>query len=99
MIAANHLRGDHPLAKWEESLDTHVRVVENQDEASQLLALILDDPFAQAQIVDVRTAAEFQQKHIPDAVNIPLDSLRERLPESITGTGNLGSLRCWAKGL
>ena len=81
MIAANHLRGDHPLAKWEELLDTHVQVVENQDEASQLLALILDDPFAQAQIVDVRTAAEFQQKHIPHAVNIPLDSLRERLQE------------------
>jgi rhodanese-related sulfurtransferase len=81
MIAANHLRGDHPLAKWEELLDTHVRVVENQDKASQLLALILDDPFAQAQIVDVRTAAEFQQKHIPHAVNIPLDALRERLQE------------------
>jgi NADPH-dependent 2,4-dienoyl-CoA reductase/sulfur reductase-like enzyme/rhodanese-related sulfurtransferase len=81
MIAANHLRGNHPLAKWEELLDTHVQVVENQDEASQLLALILDDPFAQAQIVDVRTAAEFEKKHIPHAVNIPLDSLRDRLQE------------------
>ncbi len=81
MIAANHLRGDHPLARWEELLDTHVQVVENQDEAGQLLALILDDPFAQAQIVDVRTAAEYQQKHIPHAVNIPLDSLRDRLQE------------------
>ncbi len=81
MIAANHLRGDHPLAKWEELLDTHVRVVDNHDEAGQLLALILDDPFAQAQIVDVRTAAEFQQNHIPHAVNIPLDSLRDRLQE------------------
>ncbi|MDD1636865.1 MAG: FAD-dependent oxidoreductase [Methylococcaceae bacterium] len=81
MIAANHLRGDHPLARWEELLDTHVRVAENHDEAQQLLALILDDPFAQAQIVDVRTAAEFQQKHIPQAVNIPLDSLRDRLQE------------------
>jgi len=81
MIAANHLRGDHPLAKWEELLDTHVRVVDNQDEAGQLLALILDDPFAQAQIVDVRTAAEFQNNHIPHAVNIPLDSLRDRLQE------------------
>jgi C4-type Zn-finger protein len=65
IVAANHLRGNHPLARWEELLDTHVQVVENQDEASQLLTLILDDPFAQAQIVDVRTAAEFQQKHIP----------------------------------
>ncbi len=81
MIAANHLRGDHPLAKWEELLDTHVRVTENQDEASQLLALILDDPFNQAQIVDVRTVAEFKQKHIPKAINIPLDSLRDRMQE------------------
>jgi len=81
MIAANHLRGDHPLAKWEELLDTHVQVAENHDEATQLLALILDDPFAQAQIVDVRTTAEYQQKHIPHAVNIPLDSLRDRLQE------------------
>ena len=81
MIAANHLRGDHPLARWEELLDTHVRVAENYDDAQQLLALILDDPFAQAQIVDVRSAAEFQQKHIPHAINIPLDSLRDRLQE------------------
>jgi NADPH-dependent 2,4-dienoyl-CoA reductase/sulfur reductase-like enzyme/rhodanese-related sulfurtransferase len=81
MIAANHLRGDHPLAKWEELLDTHVQVFENQDQAGQLLALILDDPFAQAQIVDVRTTAEYQQKHIPHAINIPLDSLRDRLQE------------------
>lgn len=81
MIAANQLRGMHPLAKWEELLETHVRVTEDQDEASQLLAFILDDPFAQAQLVDVRTEAEFQQQHIPNAINIPLDELRERLNE------------------
>ena len=46
-----------------------------------MLSLIMDDPFAQAQLVDVRTEAEFQRKHIPQAVNIPLDSLRERLHE------------------
>lgn len=82
MIAANHLRGDHPLAKWEELTDTHTQVVD--DEAEQLLKFILDDPFAQAQIVDVRTVAEFDRKHIPGAVNIPLDELRGRLDELST---------------
>lgn len=81
MIAANQLRGMHPLAKWEELLETHVQVSESQDDASQLLAFILNDPFAQAQLVDVRTEAEFEQKHIPNAINIPLDNLRERLDE------------------
>ncbi|WP_341326871.1 FAD-dependent oxidoreductase [Methylotuvimicrobium sp. KM2] len=81
MIAANQLRGMHPLAKWEELLETHVQVTEDQDEAAQLLAFILDDPFTQAQLVDVRTEAEFLQKHIPNAINIPLDNLRDRLNE------------------
>ncbi|CCE25602.1 FAD-dependent oxidoreductase [Methylotuvimicrobium alcaliphilum] len=81
MIAANQLRGMHPLAKWEELLETHVQVTEDKDEAAQLLAFILDDPFTQAQLVDVRTEAEFLQKHIPNAINIPLDNLRDRLNE------------------
>lgn len=81
MIAANHLRGDHPLAKWEDLVDTHTQLTETQDEADQMLAFIMDDPYAQAQIVDVRTVAEFARKHIPQAVNIPLDSLRDRLYE------------------
>lgn len=84
MIAANHLRGDHPLAKWEELVDTHAQVVEDQDDASRLLSLILHDPSQQAQIVDLRTPAEFQRKHIEGAVNIPLDSLRDRLDELTT---------------
>jgi phage shock protein E len=36
---------------------------------------------AGAQVVDVRTPAEFAQGHAPDSVNIPLDELRQRLPE------------------
>ena len=32
-------------------------------------------------IIDVRTEAEFQQGSIPGAVNIPVDSLRDRLDE------------------
>jgi len=83
MLAANQLRDNHPLARWEELMESHVQVVdtENQEEADQLLSLILDDPYQQAQIVDVRTVAEFENKHIPNAINVPLDSLRERLDE------------------
>jgi len=83
MIAANQLRDNHPLARWEELMESHVQVVDGpeQDDAEQLLALILDDPYNQAQIVDVRTVAEYQNKHIPNAINVPLDSLRERLDE------------------
>lgn len=57
MIAANHLRGDLPLAKWEELKDTH------------------------AQVVDVRSKAEYERDHIPGAKNIPLEGLRGRLGE------------------
>ncbi len=81
MIAANHLRGDHPLAKWEELVDAHAQVVDDQSEATRLLSLILRDPASEAQIVDVRSAAEFEAKHIPGAKNIPLERLRERLSE------------------
>lgn len=81
MIAANHLRGNHPLAKWEDLGETHTQVVDDEDDVDQMLAFIMDDPYTQAQIVDVRTVAEFERKHIPYAVNIPLDSLRDRLDE------------------
>src|SRR5690606_25873163 len=32
-------------------------------------------------ILDVRTPAEFERGHVPGAVNIPVDELRERLSE------------------
>ena len=32
-------------------------------------------------LLDVRTEAEYRNGHIPGAVNIPLDELRERLSE------------------
>ncbi len=57
MIAANHLRGDLPLADWSELPRTDV------------------------QLLDVRTAAEFERGHIPGAINIPLEELRGRLGE------------------
>lgn len=81
MIAANHLRGNHPLAKWEDLVDAHTQVTEGNDDVDQVLAFIMDDPYAQAQIVDVRTVAEFERKHIPQAINLPLDSLRDHLHE------------------
>ncbi len=34
-----------------------------------------------AQIVDVRTPAEFAQSHLPQSVNIPLDQFQARIPE------------------
>jgi len=36
---------------------------------------------AGAQIVDVRTAAEFVQGHVAGSLNIPLDQVQVRLPE------------------
>ncbi len=83
MLAANQLRDNHPLARWEELMESHVQVVESeqQEDAEQLLSLILDDPYSQAQIVDVRTVAEYENHHIPHAINVPLDELRNRLHE------------------
>jgi NADPH-dependent 2,4-dienoyl-CoA reductase/sulfur reductase-like enzyme/rhodanese-related sulfurtransferase len=57
MIAANHLRGDLPLADWE-ALNTIA-----------------------TQLIDVRSAAEYERGHIPEAKNIPIDELRGRLGE------------------
>jgi len=57
MIAANHVRGDLPLARWE------------------------DLPGTSALVVDVRSRDEFAQLHVPGAVNLPLEELRERLAE------------------
>lgn len=55
MIAANHLRGDAPLAQWSDP-----------DWRSHLL-------------LDVRNPDEFERGHVPGAVNLPLNSVRDRL--------------------
>ncbi len=57
MIAANHLRGDLPLADW------------SAFEAGD------------AEIVDVRSADEFSEGHLPGTRNIPIEELRGRLDE------------------
>ncbi len=81
MIAANHLRGNHPLAKWEELVESHVQVSDHYDDVDNMLAVIMDDPYSKAQIVDVRTEAEFQRKHIAQAINIPLDSFAAEIDD------------------
>lgn len=57
MIAANHLRGDLPLADWKQL---------NADSVS---------------IVDVRDPDEFENGHVPGAINLPLNQIRHRLDE------------------
>jgi NADPH-dependent 2,4-dienoyl-CoA reductase/sulfur reductase-like enzyme/rhodanese-related sulfurtransferase len=57
MIAANHLRGDLPLADWDQLATTP------------------------ALLVDVRSETEFAGSHIPNSVNLPLETLRDRLHE------------------
>lgn len=57
MIAANHLRGDLPLADWD--------ALENTT----------------ALVVDVRSEKEFMNGHLPNALNFPLENLRERFHE------------------
>jgi phage shock protein E len=34
-----------------------------------------------AKIIDVRTAEEFNEEHYPNALNIPVDQIRQRLTE------------------
>ncbi len=34
-----------------------------------------------AQLIDVRTQREWRKSHIPDAENVPITSLRKRLPD------------------
>lgn len=81
MIAANYLRGDHPLAQWDKLGDSAPADADEQDEADRLLSMILDNAAEKIQVLDVRTGAEFDRGHIQGAVNIPLDELRSRLAE------------------
>ena len=60
MIAANHVRGDLPLADWSQLNST------------------------EALLVDVRDPDEFEEGHIPKAINLPLNEIRpglEKLPK------------------
>lgn len=63
MVAANTLRGDHPVEHWD-AVDWDV---------------VRSDPLAL--IVDVREPSEYANGRIEGAVNYPLSSLREKIPE------------------
>ena len=65
MIAANSLRGDHPLADWK------------QMPLSSGKPALPDS----AMVLDVRDPDEFEEGHIPGAINLPLNELRTRHAE------------------
>ena len=65
MIAANSLRGDHPLADWKQMpLSSGKPALPNS-----------------AMVLDVRDPDEFEEGHIQGAVNLPLNELRTRHTE------------------
>jgi len=41
----------------------------------------MKEQIANKSIIDVRTPEEFSQGHFPNAINIPLDEVPQRLPE------------------
>ena len=47
-----------------------------------------------AVVVDVRTSAEFRAWHLPDALNIPLDSLLDAAPRQIPDKQRVILLHC-----
>ena len=65
-IGAGVLLGDHPVAHYEK-LTSEKLTTDNPDQIT---------------LIDVRTPAEFEAGTIPNAVNIPLHDLRERLQEN-----------------
>ena|ERR1035437_4161069 len=47
-----------------------------------------------ALVVDVRSAAEFNSGHLPNAVNLPLDEIETTLPRRAKGTNQVLLLHC-----
>ena len=47
-----------------------------------------------ALVVDVREPNEFASGHVPGAINIPLNTLRESLPRKVTDTNQVLLLHC-----
>ncbi len=45
------------------------------------MSIILNKIHAGAKIIDVRTAEEFGEEHYPNAINIPVNELLERIGE------------------
>ena len=51
-----------------------------------------------ALVIDVRSAEEFQNAHVPDAINIPLGELRDRLPARVKDKNQVLLLHCLSGG-
>jgi phage shock protein E len=47
-----------------------------------------------ALVIDVRTAVEFASGHIPNAINLPLDTIETALPRRVTDKGQVLLLHC-----
>ena len=47
-----------------------------------------------AMVIDVRTPGEYQARHLPDAVNIPLDAIREEIGRRVTDKSKVLLLHC-----
>jgi rhodanese-related sulfurtransferase len=60
------------------------------DRSKQLISALelraeMQDSALQPLVVDVRSQADYQNGHIPDAINIPADEVPESLPQITTG--------------
>ena len=51
-----------------------------------------------ALVIDVRSPEEFRSGHIPNAVNIPLDELPEKLPHHVKNKSHVLLLYCLSGG-
>ncbi len=51
-----------------------------------------------AKVIDVRTAEEYAERHLPMAVNIPLDDLRERIGKVAPNKETVLLLHCQGGG-
>jgi phage shock protein E len=47
-----------------------------------------------AQVIDVRSAAEFSGGHLPGAINVPLGELQQSLPRRVKDTKQVLLLHC-----
>lgn len=65
---------------------------------------LVGEPFAAewirkgAKVIDVRTESEYEQRHIPGAVNLPLDRLNDGILREVPGTEEVVLLHCAAGG-
>ena len=51
-----------------------------------------------AKVIDVRTAEEFRERHLPKAINIPLGELKERIGREVPDKETVLLLHCQVGG-